>query len=99
MLAGKPQDPSWETNTADAAALLRNSAARLSFSHQEKEHRRGLFRVLTLGIFYAMGRLMPGNRTQKNGNVETLGALLRSRPIIRIAGFQNGKFYPAALPL
>lgn len=92
LLAGKPRGAGWEQNAHEAAALLEQAASKLVFAEEEVSHRRGVFRVLTSGIFYGMGRRRPGNRKQEAANVETMEVLRTSAPIVRIAGYQSREF-------
>lgn len=67
LFAGQPNDPDWAAVASEASRAMTAAAQRCSFKKGDRDHRRGMFATLALGISFGGGR--------------TVRTVLRSMPV------------------
>jgi hypothetical protein len=55
-LCGHPDDPTWESNHLEAAALMRQAQRRIRRTKKNSKHRRGHFTALAAGVSFGGGQ-------------------------------------------
>jgi len=93
VLAGRPDDPSWESVHLEAVELLEKTRPLLRLSKKSMRHRRGNFAVLSCGISHGFGRTEPSNLKQAGGNEEHVSGVIRHKSFERISGFGSSAYY------
>lgn len=56
LFAGRPNDPTWDSVTAEASRAMEEAAQAATFKDQQYDHRRGLFPTLAYGFSFGGGR-------------------------------------------
>lgn len=56
VLAGQPDDPTWNTVNEDASNLLEDLRPKCKLTKEQCQHRRGKFPALSIGISYGGGQ-------------------------------------------
>lgn len=87
VLAGRPDDPSWESVHLEAVELLEKTRPLLRLSKKSTRHRRGNFAALSYGISHGGGQTKPSNLKQAGGNEEHMSGVIRHKSFERISGF------------
>lgn len=90
LLAGHPDDPSWDSVHAEAAALIEGLRSKLNVPKKFKKHRRGNFPALAIGISHGGGQTAPGNLQNNKPNTAVLEALIGHRVFKRLSCFASG---------
>ncbi|KAI0058287.1 hypothetical protein BV25DRAFT_1811048 [Artomyces pyxidatus] len=86
ILAGRPNDPSWDTCIQDAVLAMKTLAEKIV--EPTEFFRRGAFPSIAAGISYGGGQTEPCNL----GTTELVRSLLEHPSFIRMANFANSVF-------
>ncbi|PPR00627.1 hypothetical protein CVT26_012211 [Gymnopilus dilepis] len=92
ILAGRPDDPSWEAVQREAAELLEEARKTCTVPQKSQHHRRGAFTTLRCGFSHGGGQTSPQNLFNGKTNARVIKKLNDSKPIQRIAGFGSSVF-------
>ncbi|KZT00442.1 uncharacterized protein LAESUDRAFT_666199, partial [Laetiporus sulphureus 93-53] len=92
VLAGSPNDPSWQSVNSEASALLKKAQTQMHFTSKMEKHLRGDYPALSVGVSFGGGQKCPGNLVNLNQNAMALATLLKDQTFIRIAGFASAAF-------
>ena len=84
-------DESWEELQQRAAQAIESARSRLYFSKKDRDHRRGGFPALAVGISHGGGQPYPKMRRQDPRNQDALQDLLSEPAFERISGHATGK--------
>ncbi|KAJ7893533.1 hypothetical protein B0H13DRAFT_1625218, partial [Mycena leptocephala] len=92
ILLGTPEDPDWTSVMKDAIAWMRyvrRLARRHGVWRKGTVHRRGRYFVITAGVSFGGGQMIPGNLSNSRFIRRLIRMLLRRKSIRRIIGFQS----------
>lgn len=93
VLAGQPDDPSYERAAEDMFSAMETEASQADFRPEEKAHRRGNFAALAGGISYGNGQTEPA--VLKEGvtgrHALTIQRLVGHAAVCRMAAFASGE--------
>jgi hypothetical protein len=92
VLAGRPDDPSWDSVHLEAVELLEKTRPLLRLSKKSKRHRRGNFAALSYGISHGGGQTKPSNLKQAGENEEHMSGVIRHESFERMSGFGSGPY-------
>ncbi|RDB28894.1 hypothetical protein Hypma_015383 [Hypsizygus marmoreus] len=93
VLAGRPEDESWDDSQREAAVLLQRGSRRCYISKAaRKKARRGRFSALATGVSYGGGQRMPMNLVNSTKNTKIVNELMGHRSFQRFAGFASSTF-------
>ncbi|KAI0641845.1 hypothetical protein C8Q79DRAFT_929418 [Trametes meyenii] len=90
VLAGRPEDTSWDEVVKEANRAMEATAKKCTFQEQHLNHRRGSSRRWQQGSHTAVDRRLtqtPGNFRNTPSNAAALDELCQNQAIKRIAGF------------
>lgn len=87
-LLGQPYGNDWKVNVHDKIyEAMTASAKKCTFTDKQKDHRRGTYRCLGIGISFGGGQQRPGNLRNGVKNRAQLDGLLNLECFKRLAGF------------
>ncbi|TRM56376.1 hypothetical protein BD626DRAFT_414082 [Schizophyllum amplum] len=89
VLAGAPKDPQWPAEHQLLADELEAAASRMTFSADERQHRRGDFRVKAHGISHGGGQKEPGPLKHGERNKKELDRIVKLKPMQRLGAFSS----------
>ncbi|KAG1886449.1 hypothetical protein F4604DRAFT_1917243 [Suillus subluteus] len=89
VLAGRPKDDSWKDTAEAACDAMEQARGQCVFRDVDKEHRRGRYPCLAVGVSYGGGQQIPGNLLHSKSNRAAIQSLLGNKAIQRLAGFGN----------
>lgn len=90
ILAGQPEDPTWDQVQNQAALCLEEARSRCHFSSDGFQHRRGAFPTLRCGVSHGGGQIRPQNLKNGARNQKVLDEINSHPSFKRIAGFGSG---------
>lgn len=95
MLAGRPNDPTYNQAIEEAFRLVMEVGEGEDFSRDERFHRRGHFPALAVGISYGTGQLEPMELSEgvlgKGRHASILQRLVGSEAVQRMAAYADGE--------
>ncbi|KAH9856696.1 hypothetical protein C2E23DRAFT_866065 [Lenzites betulinus] len=89
VLAGRPNDPTWDGVVKEANRAMKEARAACSFRRADMAHRRGSYATLARGVSFGGGQRAPRGLNNSANNEQALAALCNNPAIRRIAGFGN----------
>ncbi|KAJ6547649.1 hypothetical protein B0H19DRAFT_954998, partial [Mycena capillaripes] len=91
VLVGQSRHPEYQRAVADAFSTIRDAGQQAHFPASMRNHRRGLFAAISVGLSYGKGQRIPCWLDNKEyaGLAENL---LANRDIQRLAGFADAAF-------
>ncbi|KAK7676418.1 hypothetical protein QCA50_020636 [Cerrena zonata] len=103
IFAGRPQDPTYETDRLEADVVLQATRDQLQYGGGDcqvlprptngcAKNRRGNFKTANVGISYGGGQKAPGNLCHTKNNREVLCRFFQQPCIRRLANFANSAF-------
>ncbi|PPR04543.1 hypothetical protein CVT26_002510 [Gymnopilus dilepis] len=92
ILAGRPEDPTWNEVQREAAQLLEEARCACRVPKKSQHHRRGAFTTLRCGFSHGGGQTSPQNLLNSKTNARVIDRLNNSTPMRRIAGFGSSVF-------
>ncbi|KAF8059499.1 hypothetical protein FPV67DRAFT_1424580 [Lyophyllum atratum] len=90
-MIGRPNDPGWAVSCQRAFEAIQREGGAAAFTTQERDHRRGKFPAVNVGVTYGKGTTQPVN-LKRGAHDEMLGRLLSNKDIARIAAFGSASF-------
>jgi hypothetical protein len=92
MLAGHPDDSSWDAVSAEATRAIDEARDVCGFTAADRRHRRGKFPARAVGASFGGGQTVPGNLVNNAIDTAVLNLLISNWAIQRLAGFASGVF-------
>ncbi|KAI9069582.1 hypothetical protein FKP32DRAFT_1671248 [Trametes sanguinea] len=89
VLAGRPQDPGWDSINANLQDIFENARDAYSLETKQLTHRRGNYAAVGVGISYGGGQQRASNLSQSTHNQAVTDLLLRHTGVRRVANFAN----------
>ncbi|KAJ7792420.1 hypothetical protein B0H14DRAFT_2931423 [Mycena olivaceomarginata] len=91
VLAGQPRNPTYQAATERSFQAIRDAGAAAQFPPSMRQHRRGLFAAITVGLSYGKGQTSPSwlNTKEYTAIAEDL---LANEDVGRMAGFADAAF-------
>lgn len=98
-LLGCPSGAGWKRDVHDQIfEAMKAAAGRCTFTDKQRDHRRGTYRCLGIGISFGGGQQRPGNLRNGSRNTAQLDGLLNLACFKRLAGFIDRE-QPFSTPL
>jgi hypothetical protein len=91
VLAGRPNDLTYMEAVANAAHTIDREGSNTTFSPEEKDHRRGLYPAVSIGVSYGNGQTELAFLSRHNHD-KILSRLTNDPSIQRLATFASCKF-------
>lgn len=93
VLVGQPQSLDYAESAREVYRAMSDAASLEKFKPDEKNHRRGDFPVLNLGVTFPLGGRSPTN-LNAGGHERAAAELLQNPHVSRMATFASGEFMP-----
>jgi hypothetical protein len=88
VLAGKPNDATYDKATLSFAAQMSKEAAEIPHNAAEMQHKRGSFLAVNVGIFHGLGTRRPTN-LDTGRHKDRVERILQDRNLSRFVGFAD----------
>ncbi|TRM60905.1 hypothetical protein BD626DRAFT_406758 [Schizophyllum amplum] len=92
VLGGCPPGPDWETQHRQLAREMEESAADMTFCHDDRHHRRGNFRAKAHGHSHGGGQKRPGPLSHSKNNKAHLDHIIQLPSMVRLSHHSAGMF-------
>ncbi|KAI9056787.1 hypothetical protein FKP32DRAFT_1585099, partial [Trametes sanguinea] len=89
VLAGRPQDPSWDSVNGDLQKIFDIARDAYALDPRLVKHRRGEYSAIGCGISYGGGQQYVSNLTHSPHNRLVVDSLLGQRAVQRVANFSD----------